>query len=96
METLIGELIDTLAEQEALYDRLLALVEDEQQALKSETPDEVLGLVRRKETLVLEIRTLEESRRLICGRLVRKTNLGRMALPESKGGNRESRQRRTR
>ena len=71
MNPLLEDLMEVLRGEVALYDGILALLAEEGQALLSRSPQTVLDLVRRKETLVLKIRTLEESRHLISQRLAK-------------------------
>jgi flagellar biosynthesis/type III secretory pathway chaperone len=71
MKTLTDELTAILRGQLELYERVLGLVEQERTALSGKPPEIVLDLVRRKETLLLQIKTLEESRRLACARLAK-------------------------
>lgn len=78
MASFIEELVFVLSEQLDLHDKILALTEEERAALISKRPDQVLGLVRRKETLVLQSKTLEESRRLLCMRISRDLGLSTM------------------
>lgn len=75
MTLLIEDLLQTLEKQNALYDQVLALMEQERAALVSHQPQDVLLLVRRKETLLLKIRTLDESRQIIRARLARDWNI---------------------
>jgi flagellar biosynthesis/type III secretory pathway chaperone len=69
MKVLTEDLTAILKEQLALYDQVAELLEEERSALISKRPDQVLALVRRKETLLLRIKTLDESRRLVCARI---------------------------
>ena len=71
MNPLLEDLIEVLTGEVALYEGILALLAEEGQALMSRRPQSVLDVARRKETLVLKIRTLEESRYLICQRLAK-------------------------
>lgn len=80
METLADELIAILDREADLYGQVLDLAREEQQALLSGPPDAVLGVVRRKDTLLLKIRTVDESRDLICTRLARRWGLSRKTL----------------
>lgn len=69
MQALLAELASVLAKQADLFGIMQSLLEEERVALRSRKPEDVLGFVRRKETLLLQVLTLEESRRLICARL---------------------------
>jgi len=69
MQALLAELASVLDKQADLFGVMRSLLEEEHAALRSRKPEEVLAFVRRKETILLQIRTLEESRRLICARL---------------------------
>ena len=71
MLSLTEDLLLTLEKQTALYDQVLSLMEQERAALLSRKPQDVLDLVRQKETLLLKIRTLDESRQIICQRLAK-------------------------
>jgi len=71
MLSLIEDLLLTLEKQTALYDQVLGFMEQERAALLSQKPQDVLDLVRQKETLLLKIRTLDESRQIICQRLAK-------------------------
>jgi flagellar biosynthesis/type III secretory pathway chaperone len=75
MEVIARDLVQVLVAQHALYDQLIGLLEIEQGALLSRQPGEALDVVRRKETLLLKIRTLDESRQIICQRLARRLGL---------------------
>lgn len=63
------DLIKVLEAQLDLYRRVKDLLERESAALMSGRPDDVLELVHQKETLLLRIRTLEETRQIITARL---------------------------
>jgi flagellar biosynthesis/type III secretory pathway chaperone len=71
MPSLTEDLLLTLEKQTALYDQVLALMDQERTALLSRKPQDVLDLVRHKETILLKIRTLDESRQLVCLRLAK-------------------------
>lgn len=71
----VEDLASVLSAQLDLYDQLAVLSETERAALVSHEPEVVFDLVRRKETLLLRLRTLEESRELSCLRLARDWNL---------------------
>ena len=72
MKALIEELVTVLSGQLDLYGQIRDLLGEERDALVSGRPDTVLDVVRRKETLLLKIRTLDESRQLICLRLAKR------------------------
>jgi flagellar biosynthesis/type III secretory pathway chaperone len=74
VNNLIAELIAVLTEQLILYEQVRDLAKEERLALISGKPDDVLLLVRRKETLLLKIRTLDESRQIICLRLAKRSD----------------------
>ena len=80
MQQQIDQLAETLAEQLELYNQVLQLLEHEHEALVSARPDAVLDLVRRKETVLLRIRTLDESRLLVLSRLARQWGLKPSAI----------------
>ncbi len=69
MQKLCVALIQVLEQQLVLYGRVRDLLTHEREALISGRPDIVFDLVRRKETILMEIRTIDESRRLICMRI---------------------------
>lgn len=69
MVALVSELTAILSEQAELYEQALALTNEEHDALRGRDPNLVIELVRRKETLLLQIKTLDESRRLILSRI---------------------------
>lgn len=71
MQAHIEQLILVLNKELALYDQVLALMEEEHLCLEKRQPEDVLGIVRKKETLLLQIRTLDESRMLVCRRMAR-------------------------
>ena len=71
MPSLTEDLLLTLEKQTVLYDQVLGLMDQERTALLSRKPQDVLELVRQKETILLKIRTLDESRQLICQRLAK-------------------------
>jgi flagellar biosynthesis/type III secretory pathway chaperone len=71
MHALLNDLLDLLTRQVTLYDAILAILAQECEALVSRCPQVVLDLARQKETLILKIRTLEESRLLVCQRLAK-------------------------
>lgn len=75
MKTLVEELVTVLSRQLDLYSRIRDLLEEEREALISKKPAEVLDLAHRKETLLLQIRVLDESRELISLRLAKKWGL---------------------
>ncbi len=75
MKALVEELIAVLSRQLGLYSGIRDLLEQEREALLSKKPSEVLDLAHRKETLLLQIRVLEESRELICLRLAKRLKL---------------------
>jgi len=72
---LFEDLASVLSAQLDLYGQLAVLSETERAALVSHEPEGVFDLVRRKETLLLRLRTLDESRELSCLRLARHWNL---------------------
>ena len=80
MKPLPDELLAVLTREIDLYSQVLNLVEEERQALTLGSPDRVLDVVRRKDTLLLQIRTVDESRDLICTRLARQWGIARKAL----------------
>lgn len=63
------DLTEVLEAQLELYRRVKDLLDRESAALMSRRPDDVLELVHQKETLLLRIRTLEETRQIITARL---------------------------
>ena len=71
MNELIEELSSILTQELMLYEQVREMLGAEREALVSGRPETVLEIVRRKETLLLKIRTLDESRRLICLRLAK-------------------------
>jgi flagellar biosynthesis/type III secretory pathway chaperone len=71
METVLAELLDILSRQHRIYLDILTLTEEEHAALARRRPDSILETTRRKETMALQIKTLEESRRAIYRRLGR-------------------------
>jgi flagellar biosynthesis/type III secretory pathway chaperone len=80
----LDELVSVLTAQLELYGQLAVLSEAEREALIARVPDQVFDLVRRKETLLLRLRTIEESRELCCLRLARTWDLkaGELTLSE--------------
>ncbi|MFP4381235.1 MAG: flagellar export chaperone FlgN [Candidatus Sumerlaeia bacterium] len=78
MQAIVEDLIQILIRQNVLYEQVLELLEEEHSTLVSSKPQSVLELVRRKETTLLKIRTLDESRQLISLRLSR-----RMGIPQA-------------
>lgn len=69
MKSLFAELAAVLNAQAALYEQVLALSNEEREALSGHRPDRVIDIVRRKETFLLQVKTLDESRRLLCSRI---------------------------
>jgi flagellar biosynthesis/type III secretory pathway chaperone len=82
--SLFEDLVSVLSAQLDLYDQLVALSDAEREALVSREPEVVFDLVRRKETLLLRLRTVEESRELLCLRLARQegTKAAELTLSE--------------
>ncbi len=78
------DLASVLSAQLDLYSQLAALSDAEREALVSREPEKVFDLVRRKETLLLRLRTVEESRELSSLRLARQWGLkaGDLTLSE--------------
>ncbi|NQU44991.1 flagellar protein FlgN [bacterium] len=71
MGELFPDLIQTLKAELALYREVAQFVASEREALAGRDPLAVLDLVRRKETVLLRIRTLDETRQIICRRVAR-------------------------
>jgi hypothetical protein len=67
----IHDLTEVLKAQLDLYRQVNSLLDEEHAALMSHNPDDVLELVHRKETMLLRIRTLEETRQIITSRLAK-------------------------
>ncbi len=76
MEDLFHDLVALLAQEAAEYRQLLALLEDEERALRSGDSGRVAELTKRKETLALELKVLEEARATLMERLS-----ARLAMP---------------
>ena len=71
MKPLTEDLIAVLAAEGKLYDQVAGLLDQEREALMGRRPDVILDLVRCKETVLMQIRTLEESRLLILRRMAK-------------------------
>lgn len=69
MEDLLHDLVALLSQEAAEYRQLLTLLEDEERALLAGESGRVVELTKRKETLALEIKVLEEARATLMGRL---------------------------
>lgn len=62
-------LIDLLEQEQAIYEELARLLEDEREALVKVAADRLGEIVARKETLALRIKALDESRKLLACRM---------------------------
>ncbi len=71
----IQDLTEVLKAQLDLYRQVNGMLEEEHAALMSHQPEDVLDIVHRKETLLLRIRTLEETRQIITSRLGKAWNV---------------------
>lgn len=69
MEDLLHDLVALLSQEAAEYRQLLTLLEDEERALLAGESGRVVELTKRKETLALELKVLEEARATLMGRL---------------------------
>jgi flagellar biosynthesis/type III secretory pathway chaperone len=69
MEELLHDLVVLLTQEAAEYRQLLALLEDEERALIHGESGRVAELTKRKETLALELKVLEEARATLMDRL---------------------------
>ncbi len=72
MKAAIQELTLNLARQLELYRQVLNLIEDERQALSGQRPALIMNLVRLKEAQLVQIRSLEEARHIMCLRLAKR------------------------
>jgi len=71
MERLFEQLIALLARETDLYRALLDILSREKDALLANDADGVLEITRRKDTLAMQIRSLEESRFLLMDKFAR-------------------------
>lgn len=71
MNTFLNDLIVVLGHEHELYGLVLQLLEAEETALLSREPEKALDLARRKETVLLRLQALEESRQILAMRLAR-------------------------
>jgi flagellar biosynthesis/type III secretory pathway chaperone len=62
-------LIDLLAQEEAIYRDMLVLLDEEREAMLRMRVDQVMRLTSRKETFVLRVKALDESRKMLARRL---------------------------
>jgi flagellar biosynthesis/type III secretory pathway chaperone len=62
-------LIDLLEQEEAIYREMLALLDEEREAMLRMRVDQVMRLTSRKETLALRVKALDESRKMLARRL---------------------------
>ena len=69
MEDLLHDLVALLSQEAAEYRQLLTLLEDEERALLAGESGRVAELTKRKETLALELKVLEEARATLMSRL---------------------------
>ena len=81
MNAFLDDLIVVLGHEYELYGLVLQLLEAEETALLSREPDKALDLARRKETVLLRLQGLEESRQIVTVRLARLWGVRAADLP---------------
>ncbi len=69
MEQALQSLVELLRQELAIYETMAELLGEEREALASLAADRLGELTARKETLVLRVKALDESRRLLARRL---------------------------